>query len=799
MLTLLGQQLFPLDNAWNQNISTAPVASNSSAIIANIGASTRVTPNWSADNPADGNSPLYGIPFNVVHGNSAAKVNVIIDNYPGESDIVPVPVPPNAVLEGDYQDGPNPNGAGYNPNQRGDSHLIVWDDDNNIAYELYGVSRPSDPTLFPNTSNVELPHTDGMWHAAQETVWNMNTDTFRTLGETSADAAGLSILAGLARPDEALPVSQGGHGAIDHALGVTLPYGDINPQYIYPASHMISTSQSPDNLPLGARLRLANTPTIDNRIANMRPESQALAVAMQQYGLIVTDVGSSMYISGAPASVDANNNITLTWDLTDIFASNGLEALNAGDFQVVNLTPFVTGLSTSSGAPGGTITINGQNFSGAAGNLSVYFGNTAASSVKVLSDNQLSVVVPSGMGTVDVTVQSGVDETDNLSSNPSANVNAPIFGYGTSAATPADMFTFTAPPSFANLSAPTITYGTATTIIFGQLDSNTTQPVSAGETVLVTLNGVTQKATLDGNDDFSTTFDTSTLAVAGSPYTIKFNYGGDISFPSASAMSTLVVNPASLTLVADNESMNHYDTVPTLTYHYIGFVYGDNASNSGIVASVSLSTTATSTSAAGYYPIEVTVNSFSAPNYVLVGTQASTLNVKPKVMDVRVDVGNTSMSLIGLSRDLPFINIKAIDVLFSDNVNVSSSMLKLLGVNVPTYSFNGFSYNSTTFDATWSLSSAVGIDRLSLSLDGEAAPPVAGTGPNIGADPFSHNFAVLPGDVSGDGVVAANDMVLVRNQILAHTYLVWDDIDGSGVVDINDLNGVRKRVGTQLP
>ena len=276
--TLIGQQLFPLNNPWNQNISNAPVAANSASIISHIGTSIRLHPDWGADNPANGDDPLYGIPVNIVHGNSTAKVNVTIDNYPGESDITPVPIPANAVIEGDYQNGPNPNGGGYNYGQRGDSHLIIWDEDTNIAYELYGVTRPTDTTLFPNTNGDELPHTDGLWHAAQETVWNMNTNTFRTLGETSADAAGLSILAGLVRPDEGLPVSQGGQGAIDHALRVTLPSGDVNPQYIYPASHMVSTSQGANNLPLGGRLRLANTPAIDTLISNMPPESQIIAM-----------------------------------------------------------------------------------------------------------------------------------------------------------------------------------------------------------------------------------------------------------------------------------------------------------------------------------------------------------------------------------------------------------------------------------------------------------------------------------------------------------------------------------------
>jgi hypothetical protein len=445
LLTLLGSQLFPADNPWNQNIASAPVAANSAAIISHIGSSIHLHPDWGADSSTNGNDPLYGIPVNVVHGNSTAKINVSIDNYPGESDIVPVPIPTNAVLEGDFQNGPNLNGGGYEANQRGDSHLIIWDEDHNIAYELYGVSRPNDPTLFPNNNDVEVAKTDQLWHAAQETVWNMNTNTFRTLGATSADAAGLSILAGLVRPDEGLPISAGGQGTITHALRFTLPGGDVNPQYIYPASHMVSESQASNKLPLGARLRLADTPTIDALIANMPPESQIIARAMQQYGLILADIGSAMYVTGASASVNANNQVNLVWNTdNDIFASNGLKVLTAGDFQVVDLTPRVTSLSAASGAAGSTITITGQNFSGAAGNLSVLFGSAASPSVTVVSDTQIRAVVPNGTGTVNVIVQSGKTETDLVSDNPNANVNAPIFGYGKSAITTADQFTFAA-------------------------------------------------------------------------------------------------------------------------------------------------------------------------------------------------------------------------------------------------------------------------------------------------------------------------------------------------------------------
>jgi hypothetical protein len=433
LAALLGQQLYPTNYAWNQIITNAPVATNSAAIIAHIGGTIAIHPDWGADSPTNGTDPLYGIPYNVVHGNSTTKLSVVIDNYPGESDIVAVPIPPNAVIEGDYQNGPNPNGAGYNAGQRGDSHLIVWDEDNNIGYELYGTCRPADPLTFN-----EVSHTDGKWHAAQESVWNFKTNSFRTLGWTSADAAGLSILAGLVRPDEGLSVAQGGQGAINHALRMTLPSGDVSSQYIYPASHMVSEGGI---VPLGARLRLKNTPAVNTLIGTMGPQSQNVARAMQQYGLILADVGSPMYVTGSSASQDSNNAISHTWDLNDI--EDGLTQLRASNFDVVNLMPFVTGFNATNGPPGGAVTVNGQNFSGAAGRLSVFFGTNAASGVNVLSDSQISVTVPSGSGTVDVTVQSGINETDTNSDSPSANVNAPIFGYGISALTTMDKFTFT--------------------------------------------------------------------------------------------------------------------------------------------------------------------------------------------------------------------------------------------------------------------------------------------------------------------------------------------------------------------
>lgn len=228
---------------------------------------------------------------------------------------------------------------------------------------------------------------------------------------------------------------------------MTLPSSIVSDQYIYPASHITSSSGS---LPFGSRLRLKNNSTVNALIATMGPESQIVAHAMQQYGLILADNGSSMYVTGTSAAQNATNGISLVWDMNDILA--GLEQLRASNFDVVNLTPAVTNLSRTAGATGYALTIGGYNFSGAAGHISVFFGTNAAAAPEVLSDSQISVTVPAGSGTMNVTVQSGLYEPD-TNDGPGANVNEPIFGYGISATNAVDKFTYLAVPKILSVSA----------------------------------------------------------------------------------------------------------------------------------------------------------------------------------------------------------------------------------------------------------------------------------------------------------------------------------------------------------
>src|SRR5262249_40017922 len=78
--SLLGQQLFPDDNPWNQPIANAPVAANSDAIINNILSrygNGRLHPDFGQD--YQNNGDLYGIPYDIVHGYAQPAVPVVID------------------------------------------------------------------------------------------------------------------------------------------------------------------------------------------------------------------------------------------------------------------------------------------------------------------------------------------------------------------------------------------------------------------------------------------------------------------------------------------------------------------------------------------------------------------------------------------------------------------------------------------------------------------------------------------------------------------------------------------------
>jgi RHS repeat-associated protein len=350
---------------------------------------------------------------------------------------------------------------------------------------------------------------------------------------------------------------------------------------------------------------------------------------------------------------------------------------------------------------------------------------------------------------------------------------------------------------------PNPTYGQSVTITatVSAIVAGTPEPTG---TVQFQVDGVDFGAPVALNSGMATSESIATLGAGA--HSISALYSGDANNTMSVARPlSLPVAQAPLTVAADNLDMAHGDSVPGLTWSISGFVNGDTISV--IQGAPTLTTSASSTSAAGRYPITLAAGTLSAANYSFPNLVNGQLTVHPKVLDVRVDWGSQSMSILGLKRDLPFVNIKALEVIFSDDVNVDLRDLALTSTLTPgrSYSSSSFRYDPTAHDAQWTLPAALDVDKLLLALDGTNATLDGHDGiqvlPDIYLGNYSLPFAVLPGDFNGDGVVNSQDMVGIRNQIQGTgppDLRIWADMDGTGTVDLNDYLAARKRLGRRF-
>jgi hypothetical protein len=240
-----GCPVFPATNAWNRDVSKLPVDSRSAAYINSIGASRFLHADF-------GGGGQYGIPFRVVP-RTQPRVPIRFTDYGDESDRGPYPVPLNAPVEGGS-----------------DRHVLTLQRGTCKLFELYNAQRSGSG-----------------WAASSGAVFNLRSNALRHEGYTSADAAGLAILPGLARVDEVR------RGAITHALRFTVQRSQRG--YIHPATHQAGSSSDPALPPMGLRLRLKASYSLRHF------HGQALVIlrALKRYGMLNADNGSSWFITGA--------------------------------------------------------------------------------------------------------------------------------------------------------------------------------------------------------------------------------------------------------------------------------------------------------------------------------------------------------------------------------------------------------------------------------------------------------------------------------------------------------------------
>jgi len=261
----------------------------SAAWVSTIGTSANLHPDFGAG--LYDNSPI-GIPWVSVPGTQPAKTVTFV--WPGESDPGPYPIPDNPPIEGGS-----------------DRHILIVDRDNCILYELF------------NAQDVG----GGNWHASSGAIFDLFSHSLRPDGWTSADAAGLPILPGLARQEEVAA------GEIRHALRFTAP--QTRDAHLWPARHDASSNTSQQYPPMGIRVRLKQS--FDT--GGFSTEARVIALALKRYGMILADNGSSWFVSGVPDE---------GWDNDHL---NDLKQVHGSDFEVVDTSSLILDPDSGQVAP----------------------------------------------------------------------------------------------------------------------------------------------------------------------------------------------------------------------------------------------------------------------------------------------------------------------------------------------------------------------------------------------------------------------------------------------------------------
>ena len=252
-----GCQIFPADNAWNRDVSGDPVHPNSAAVLGEM------VPGNSIHLDLGTSEEYYGIPYSVVPTDQPL-VPITFgtggDDYSGESDPGPMPIPLDVPIEGGSTEEPDP--------ESGDRHVLVVRQGDCRLFELFNAVR-----------------TGSGFQVSSSAVWDLTTNHSRPAGWTSADAAGLPILPGLLKYDEVAA------DRLHHALRFTVP--QVRRAYTAPASHC--GQYSDDALPpYGTRVRLKASFPLDDYSG----DALVILTAMKRYGLILADQGSAWYVTG---------------------------------------------------------------------------------------------------------------------------------------------------------------------------------------------------------------------------------------------------------------------------------------------------------------------------------------------------------------------------------------------------------------------------------------------------------------------------------------------------------------------
>ena len=269
--------------------------------------------------------------------------------------------------------------------------------------------------------------------------------------------------------------------------------------------------------------------------------------------------------------------------------------------QTIVLAPLPSSVSLSNSS----ITVTATAKTGAVANMQLV-SFTAAGPCSVgasqldQSGNSSATVTLNNTGSCTITASQAGDSTTVPVVTPAYNAADPVSG------------TFMIVPQGSNLSAQTITFPQLPTVQYG----SSPLPVSAtalpsGFSVTFTTSGQCNNTT--NNNMIVITGAGKCTVTASAPSGPGPN---STTYSAASATQSFNIAPAVLTVKAGNLAISYGQPIPSLTNDYTITGYVNSESSSVLNNSApALSTTATSTSVPGAYPITVSTGNLAATNY----------------------------------------------------------------------------------------------------------------------------------------------------------------------------------------
>ena len=470
-------------------------------------------------------------------------------------------------------------------------------------------------------------------------------------------------------------------------------------------------------------------------------------------GATAVDFGTSN--PGTSIDVISSTSLTVvapsgsgTVDVT-VTTPNGTSAVNApSDQYTYNALPTVTGVSPNNGPQSGTntVTVSGTGFTGAS---AVDFGAAnPGTSIDVISSTSLTVVAPSGTGTVNVTV---------TTPNGTSAVNAP-----------SDQYTYNVAPTVTAVSpnnGPQSGTNTVTLTGSGFVSGSTTVDfgANAGTSVNVTSSTSLSVVVPSGTGTVSVTVSTTS---------------GGTSAPLANAY-TYNALPTVTGVSPNNGPQSGTNTVTVSGTGFTGASAVDfGAANPGTSIDVISSTSLTVVAPSGTGTVNVTVTTPNGTSAVNAPSDQYTYNVAPTVTAVSPNNGPQSGTNTVTLTGSGFVS-GSTTVDFGANAGTSVNVTSSTSLSVVVPSGTG------TVSVTVSTTSGGTSAPLANAYTYNALPTVTGVSPNNGPQSGTNTVTVSGTGFTGASAVdfgAANPGTSI--DVISSTSLTVVAPSGTGTVNV---------------